>query len=154
MQGDGEKAIVLPLPQSIRIERGGKWSFEKKVKCNMEASCESHICSRQLAFLPSQGQKESSKGTWKQHYLPRLFSSIKYCIPGLSKVRLVNTKHWSLPFSVLPANDSYFLFPLGFLKICTINPGHSFFWKVVSAPWRWAGSGKAYSIIPVPEKTR
>lgn len=121
MQGE---ATVLPRPQSIRIGRGDKQSFEKKLKCDLKVSCGSHIF-HSSTFPRTGGFLKGYMET--QHDLPRLFTSIKYCITGLIKVFLFIKKHWILPFLVLLANDSYSLFPLGFPKIGTIRSRPWFF---------------------------
>lgn len=90
--GGERKSQFFHLPQSIRTGGGDKCSFEKKLKCSLEESCVSHISDSSAGHSTFPRTEGFLKGYMEtQHYLPRLFSSIKYCIIGLIKVLMLNS---------------------------------------------------------------
>lgn len=107
MQGQGDKATVLPStsPQSIRIGGGNK--FWREIELQLGGHCTHHI------FHPltdhsatSRTEKDSSKRTQE---LSTIFPECIKCIIALHQLLLLSHKHWILPYSVLLANALFFI---------------------------------------------
>ena len=114
--------------------------FWKETECNLEMSWTGHIFlspASHSAVFPRTGG--FFKGMWK--------FSIVSAACSISKVLLVIHKHRILSSPVLSAID-----PFLFFNLSGMSP-NLYFWNQAlvylekwSAPWRWAGFGKAYSL--------
>lgn len=112
------------------------------MKCRLEKNCTSHILLSSAGHSATFPRTEGLlKGTWKFSIISR------DCFVLSSRCSCFIHKHCVLSFLVLRANDSFSFFNLSRISpnlYCRIQA--LVYLESGSAPWRWAGSGKAYSL--------